>query len=173
MCQASFSVSPNDPKAELTVVQLGPEAAEVLPNLKRWAGQLKLPEVTESDLPKYVKQTQVSGEQGEIVEMTGSPESGNPPTGLLAAIVPHEGATWFFTLKAPQPIVESQKANFEAFVHSVQFVTGRPGPRQMHLNHRLPAIRLKNRPAHPFRTSSRDGRHPPAGRRSRAPMPCA
>lgn len=125
---ASFSVSQNDPKAELTVVRLGAEAAEVLPNVKRWAGQLKLPEISESDLPKYVKQTQVSGEQGELVEMTGSPASGNPPTGLLAAIVPHEGATWFFTLKAPQPIVEAQKDNFEKFVHSVQFVTGRPTP---------------------------------------------
>lgn len=125
---ASFSVSQDDPKAELTVVQLGAEAAEVLPNVKRWAGQLKLPEVAQSDLPKYVQQTQVSGEQGEIVEMTGSPETGNPPTGLLAAIVPHEGATWFFTLKAPQPIVQSEKANFEKFVHSIQFVTGRAVP---------------------------------------------
>jgi hypothetical protein len=125
---ASFSVSPDEPKAELTVVRLGAEAAEVLPNVKRWAGQLKLPDVSQSDLPKYVKQTQVSGEQGEIIEMTGTPDSGHPPTALIAAIVPHEGATWFFTLKAPQPVIESQKSNFESFVHSVQFVTGRPAP---------------------------------------------
>lgn len=124
---ASFSVSQDDPKAELTVVQLGPEAAEVLPNVQRWAGQLKLPQVSENNLPKYVKQTQVSGEQGEIIEMTGSAQSGSPPTSLLAAIVPHEGTTWFFTLKAPEPIVRSQKSNFEAFIHSIQFVTG-PAP---------------------------------------------
>lgn len=125
MRQASFSVSDKDPSAQLTVVQLGPEAAEVLPNVVRWAGQLKLATPAEADLPKYVHQTQVSGEQGQIIEMTGSAESGNPPTALLAAIVPHEGSTWFFTLKAPQPIVRSQKVNFEKFVHSVQFPAGR------------------------------------------------
>ena len=125
---ATFNVSLGDPKALLTVVQLGAEAADLLPNVKRWAGQLKLPEPKETDLSKYVHQTQVSGEQGQIVEMTGAPDSGEPPTSLLAAIVPHDGATWFFTLKASQPVAESQKANFEKFVHSVQFPSGAAGP---------------------------------------------
>lgn len=129
MESARFSVSAKDPKAELTVVRLGSEAANVLPNVVRWAGQLKLPKPAEADLPKYVRQTQVSGEQGEIIEMTGSPDSGHPPSALLAAIIPHEGATWFFTLKAPQPIADSQKANFETFVHSVQFPAG-PSPQE-------------------------------------------
>lgn len=125
---ASFKVSAEDPSAELTVVPLGPEAGALWPNVKRWAGIVKLPGVTEADLPKFVHQTQVSGEQGQIVEMTGKAEPGKPPTSLLAAIVPHDGATWFFTLKAPRPIVESQKANFEQFVHSIQFTGGRSDP---------------------------------------------
>jgi hypothetical protein len=124
---ASFSVAPEDPKALVTVIPLGPEAAALWPNVKRWAGILKLPDVTEADVPKFVHQTQVSGEQGQIVEMTGASESGNPPVSLLSAIVPHEGTTWFFTLKAAAPIVEAQKANFEKFVHSVQFSAARPG----------------------------------------------
>jgi hypothetical protein len=124
MRRATFAVSPTDPKAELTVVELGDEASAVLPNVRRWAGQLKLPEVSEGDVAKFTQQTQVSGEQSTIVDMTGSPASGSPPTRLLAAIVPHDGRTWFFTLKAPEPISAAQKANFEKFVHSVQFPTG-------------------------------------------------
>ena len=109
---ATILVDPNDPKAELTVVPLGAEASGTLGNVSRWAGQLKLPAVTETDLPKYVTQTQVSGEQSQIVDLTGSPETGNPPTRLLAAIVPHAGATWFFTLKAPAPLVEAAESQF-------------------------------------------------------------
>jgi hypothetical protein len=112
-----------DPRAELTVVPLGPESADLSRNLGRWAGQLKLPAPTDADLSKFVTQTQVSGEQAKIVNMTGSAESGSPPAALLAAIVPHGGQVWFFTIKAPEPVVTVQKANFETFIHSIQFTT--------------------------------------------------
>lgn len=121
---ATIQVSADDPKAQLTVVPLPMEAAAVLPNVQRWAGQLKLPEVAEADVPKFTQQTQVSGEQATIVDMTGPAEPGTPPTRLLAAIVPHEGRAWFFTLKAPEPLAASQKAAFEKFIHSIQFPTG-------------------------------------------------
>jgi hypothetical protein len=121
---ATFAVSADDPKAQVTVVPLPSEAGAIVPNLTRWAGQLKLPAVTDSDVPIYARQTQVSGEQSTLVDMTGSAESGTPPTRLLAAIIPHEDRVWFLTLKAPEPIVAGQKANFERFVHSIQFPTG-------------------------------------------------
>lgn len=121
MRYATIQVSAADPKAQLTVVPLPSEAAPVLPNVKRWAGQLKLSNVTEADLSKYVQQTQVSGEQAQLVDMTGSPETGNPPTRLLAAIIPHDGRAWFFTLKASEPLASAQKSNFEKFIHSIQF----------------------------------------------------
>lgn len=124
MRYATIQVSKDDPKAELTVVPLGAGAAATLPNVQRWAGQLKLPQVSDADLAKYVTQTQVSGEQAQLVDMTGSAETGNPPTRLLAAIIPHAGEAWFFTLKAAPPLVEAQKANFEKFIHSIQFPTG-------------------------------------------------
>ena len=123
MRYATFDVSA-DQNAQLTVVPLPPEAAAVLPNINRWAGQLKLPSVSEADFSKYVQPTQVSGESATLVDMTGSAESGNPPTRLLAAIVPHEGRSWFFTLKAPEPVVAGQKQKFEQFVHSIQFPAG-------------------------------------------------
>lgn len=121
---ATFDISADDPKAQLTVVPLGAEAAAVMPNVTRWAGQLKLPPVSEADLRKITQQTQVSGEQATIVDLTGSAETGTPPTRLLAAIVPHEDRTWFFTLKAAEPVVAAQKANFEKFIHSIEFPTG-------------------------------------------------
>lgn len=121
MRYATFQVSKNDPKAQLTVVRLPAAAGALMPNLIRWAGQLKLPQPTQSDAMKYVQPTQVSGEQAMLVDMTGSAESGNPPTRLLAAIIPHDSETWFFTLKAAAPLVENQKSNFDQFIHSIEF----------------------------------------------------
>lgn len=123
MRYATLLVSTDDPKAELTVVPLGAAAGATLPNVQRWAGQLKLPAVTDAELGMYVTQTQVSGEQAQVVDMTGTAETGNPPVRLLAAVIPHEGQAWFFTLKASEPLVAAQKANFETFIHSIQFPT--------------------------------------------------
>lgn len=123
---ASFQVS-DDPQAVVTVVPLPAAARPLLPNLKRWAGQLHLPEVGEADVSRYATQTQVSGEQADLVDMTGPAEGNKEPPRLLAAIVPHNDQTWFFKLSAPAPVVAAQKSNFEQFVHSVQFSAG-PGP---------------------------------------------
>ena len=119
---ASFQAG-EDPQALVTVVPLPAESRPLLPNVQRWAGQLHLPEITEADLPKYVTQTQVSGEQADIVDMTAPAEAGKEPTRLLAAIVPHADRTWFFKLMAPAPAVGAQKSNFEQFIHSIQFPT--------------------------------------------------
>jgi hypothetical protein len=123
---ATFQVA-DDPQAVLTVVALGMSARAVHPNVQRWAGQLKLPDVSQADLPKYVTQTQVSGEQADLVDMTGAAESGKEPTRLLAAIIPHDDRVWFLTLKGPEPVIATQKSNFEQFVHSIQFPAG-PAP---------------------------------------------
>ena len=117
---ATFQVG-DDPQTVVTVVPLGISARAVLPNVQRWAGQLKLPEVSQADLPRYVTQTQVSGEQADVVDMTGAADAGKEPTRLLAAIVPHIDRVWFFTLKGPQPVIAAQKSNFEQFIHSIQF----------------------------------------------------
>jgi len=132
MRYATILVAPEDPKAELTVVPLGAAAGATLPNVQRWAGQLKLPAVSEADLSKYVTPTQVSGEQAQLIDMTGTAETGTPPIRLLAALIPHDGQAWFFTLKAAEPLVAAQKANFETFIHSIQFPTGAPATAAPH-----------------------------------------
>lgn len=120
---ASFQVGP-DPQAVVTVVPLPASARPLLPNLRRWAGQLHLPEIAEADVPKYSTQTQVSGEQADLVDITGPAEDGKEPARLLAAIVPHGDQAWFFKLSAPASVVAAQKSNFEQFIHSIQFPPG-------------------------------------------------
>jgi hypothetical protein len=111
---ATFQIG-DDPKSVLTVAPLPAGAAEMMPNLQRWAGQLGLSAPSDTDGAKYVHPTQVAGEQGQVVDMTGAQQR------LLAAIVPHDNQTWFFTLKAPPEVAAAQKGNFDTFVQSIRF----------------------------------------------------
>ena len=106
---------------ELTITPLGGEAGALLPNVQRWAGQLGVQNVTEADLPKYTQTTQVSGEQAQLVDITGPASNGQPAQRLLAAIIPHDGRVWFIKLTAPDNVAAAQKTNFDAFVHSIEF----------------------------------------------------
>jgi len=123
---ATFDIAPGTPDAQLTITPLGPEAGKLQPNVDRWAKQLGLPGAAEADLPKYVVDTQISGEPSHIVDIAGPATAEKPAMRLLAAIIPHEGKTWFVKLTAPQTVAETQKANFQTFVHSLQFATGKP-----------------------------------------------
>jgi hypothetical protein len=123
MRYATIDVAPG---AQLTITPLGAESGALLPNIARWAGQLGVQNVTEADLPRYTRATQVSGEQAQLVDITGPASPDKPANRLLAAIIPHEGKVWFIKFTAPDSVAAAQKANFDAFVHSVQFATERP-----------------------------------------------
>jgi hypothetical protein len=111
------------PPVELTVVPLGQEAGALLPNLNRWEGQLGLAASTEADLSKVVKHTDINGLHVDLVDLM-SPAEKTPRQRMLAAITPHAGRIWFFKLSGPEPIVTSQKANFDAFLNSITPSTG-------------------------------------------------
>src|SRR5262249_43723522 len=49
---ATFALGPRETPLELTVTPLGKEAADVLPNVNRWRGQLGLGPLTEDELPQ-------------------------------------------------------------------------------------------------------------------------
>jgi hypothetical protein len=128
MRYATIDVAPGTEGGQLTITPLGPEAAALLPNVVRWAGQLGIAGVTEADLPKYSVDTQISGEPAHIIDITGQAAEGKPAMRLLAAIIPHDGKTWFVKLTAPQSIAAAQKSNFETFLHSLQFVADQAPP---------------------------------------------
>src|SRR5437762_12665268 len=55
MRYASFLIWPDHPEIQLTVIPLGAEAADVLPNVNRWEGQVGLDKSNLTELPKVVK----------------------------------------------------------------------------------------------------------------------
>ena len=123
MRYASFQVVADHPEIELSVIPLGPEAADLLPNVTRWQGQVGLPPSGMGDLPNVVKRVTVGNLNFDTVDLVG-PETANPRLRMLAAILAQPDKTWFFKLLGPADLIAPQAANFQAFIQSIHVGTG-------------------------------------------------
>lgn len=115
---ASFQVS-DDPKFLLSVIPLGMEAGELVPNVNRWEQQLGLPASPADKINDVVKKVSTNGIDINTVDLTG-PESANPRMRMLAAMTNAGGQVWFFKLTGPIDTVGKQKEKFDAFVKSLK-----------------------------------------------------
>ena len=122
MRYATFAVSPEHPDVVLTVIPLPTQPNELLPNVNRWEEQVGLPPSSQDALTKLVTHVEIPPDaSADIVDLNGKdPKTGNP-TRMLAALVPHDGQTWFFKLVGPSEVVGAQKDNFNAFIRSIRF----------------------------------------------------
>jgi hypothetical protein len=73
---ATFHVD-SAPSLELTVTPLGRESGSVFDNVQRWRGQLGLPPITESELPKMLEEVKVGDTTARFVDMTGMASARN------------------------------------------------------------------------------------------------
>lgn len=86
-------------------------------NIDRWRGQLGLPPVPIDQLSPPLAKITAHGLTCSVVDFTSA---GGEPKRLLGAIVPFEGATWFFKLLGPEALVGSQKDAFMEFLQTIQ-----------------------------------------------------
>lgn len=153
MRYATFKFGPEGAQAELSVSTLPPGSGDTLRNLRRWRGQLGLPDGTDEELMAGVSAPfTVDGAQVRLMNILGPENPVAPPTSMappgtasqpatapsdkplvqqrmLTAILTRPGDVWFFKLLGPAAMVEAQKATFASFVQSVKFVekVGQPG----------------------------------------------
>ncbi len=124
---ATFRAGAGEKAAEVTVSPLGGGAGGLVMNVNRWRGQVGLPEVGAAEIQRGVKEIEVAGAKVPYVEVVG-PDKGGQRTAIFGAIAARGPRTWFFKMTGPPDVVEGQRANFEAFVRSVQFNARKEGP---------------------------------------------
>lgn len=112
MRAASFKVTDGDREVDISAMTAG---GDELANVNRWRGQVGLQPISQAELDESAREIDVDGSTGRLFELVGEKET------ILAAIVPHDGRTWFFKLMGDPTLAEREKANFEAFVTSVKF----------------------------------------------------
>ncbi len=106
------------PGAELAITAFPGAVGGDLENINRWRAQLALPPVTEADLAGLKQHLDVGALHIDLVELTGT-AAGAKQT-MITAIVPHDGAKWFFKLTGPETVVAREKPAFVAFVRTIR-----------------------------------------------------
>ncbi len=118
MRKASYSIDgAGAADADFSITAFPGDVGGELANVNRWRGQLQLPPVTEAEFSTSVQRLEHDGLRFAVVELVGS---GDPQQRILGAFVPYGGATWFFKLMGPAPVVERSRTAFLAFLDTVK-----------------------------------------------------
>ena len=117
MRKATYRVEGSGGAAELSVTAFPSDVGGELANVNRWRGQVGLPPLEAGDLEAAVSRVEANGLKVAVVELL---PPGDGADGILGAIVPFDGATWFFKLKGPVAALRASRADFLAFLHSVR-----------------------------------------------------
>jgi ABC-type nickel/cobalt efflux system permease component RcnA len=123
-------------QADLSISAFPGDAGGDLPNVNRWRGQIQLEPLAKLD-SKNSTRLKSGPHEFIVVEMLGKapPEGKKSPTMILAAILHHKDRAWFFKMMGDQPLVQSQKKPFEAFLKSVQFAAPQQAEPHVHNHH--------------------------------------
>ena len=122
MVLKSFSVGEAKAEAAVTISVLANEGGGALANINRWRGQIGLPPVTEeSQLSGLTEPLVTLAGKAILTDLLGTDARTGQPERMIAAIVPHEGLTWFYKMMGDAKVVEGQKNTFVEFVKTVQY----------------------------------------------------
>jgi hypothetical protein len=117
MRKATYGVPGGGGDAELSITAFPNDVGGELANVNRWRGQVGMAALAAADLEASVSRVEANGLKFTIVELA---PSGANAEGILGAIVPFDGSTWFFKLKGPVSTLKSAKGDFIGFLHSVR-----------------------------------------------------
>ena len=107
---AKFRVSEKDgAKAEVAISIFPSDTGGVASNVKRWRGQIGLPEVDDATATASAKPIEGAPDGSVLIEMD------NAGRGLIGAIIPREGKWWFYKMLGDTPAVTAARDAFVVF----------------------------------------------------------
>ena len=116
--KATYSVPGDAGECDLSVTAFPGEAGGELANVNRWRSQLALPAIGPDALEGAVSRVEANGLKFTIVEI--APRGDPAGKGMLGAMVPVGGSTWFFKLTGPGPSIGAAKPAFIGFLRTVR-----------------------------------------------------
>lgn len=119
MRKGSYAIgAEGGPVADLAITAFPGDVGGDLANVNRWLGQLGRPPVAAAELAAVLTPLPGAGVAMQVVDLAGG--TAEAPLRMLGAIVPHQGATWFFKLTGPDAVVAPEKAAFLEFLKTVK-----------------------------------------------------
>ncbi|WP_309398442.1 hypothetical protein [Cerasicoccus maritimus] len=120
--KGSWDIVGDGGKADMSVTVFPGDVGGDLQNVNRWLRQLGQPPVDAAGLQSMMMHLDFGGAHGHVVHLE-SPDG----QAILGAILPRDGATWFFKMQGDSALVASQEPGFLSFLESVDFSnTGNP-----------------------------------------------
>lgn len=117
MRKGSYAVGPADgPAGDLAVTAFPGDVGGDLANVNRWRGQMQLPPIDGQELAGALEALEVNGLKILVADIDGGANAER----LLGAIVPFNGATWFFKLVGPAAVVAAEADAFRAMLQTIR-----------------------------------------------------
>lgn len=104
--------------AELAITAFPGDVGGEVANVNRWRGQVQLTPIPDADVAKAVVRVSANGLAITVVDLANPGLT--PPVRLLGAMVPFEGATWFFKLTGADALVAKEKPAFLDFIKTIK-----------------------------------------------------
>lgn len=118
MRKGSFTVAgPEGATADLAITAFPGDVGGEVANVNRWRGQLGLAPLSPADATAAITHLQVNGLAVGVVDFANA---ASPAQRIHGAMVPYQGATWFFKLVGPDAVVAPEHDAFLAFLKSIK-----------------------------------------------------
>jgi len=104
--------------ADLSITAFPGEVGGEVANVNRWRNQLQLPPLDDAAVAAAVTRVDRNGLKFTLVDFASAGPAASQR--IVGAMVPFEGATWFFKLMGPDAAVAKAKPAFEAFLATVK-----------------------------------------------------
>tara|TARA_B100001248_G_scaffold262736_1_gene261963 strand:+ start:17373 stop:17912 length:540 start_codon:yes stop_codon:yes gene_type:complete len=117
MRKGRWNIARDNQKAEVTAAAFPGDVGGDLANVNRWLGQIGLSSIDAPTLEKQSLWVAIDGKTCRLLILY----SDDTPQAIIAAIVPHQGSTWFFKLMGETALVLQEEAAFRAFLDSIHF----------------------------------------------------
>ena len=118
MRKGSYAVPGNGGvDADLSITAFPGDVGGEVANVNRWRNQLQLPPLDDAAVASAITRVERNGVKFTLVDFAST---GAAPQRIVGAMVPFEGATWFFKLMGPDDAVAKAKPAFEAFLATVK-----------------------------------------------------
>lgn len=117
MRKATYSVPGAGAAADLSITAFPGDVGGELANVNRWRSQIGLTPLHAEDLDATVNHVSANGLDFTVVELASAGDGNGK--GIIGAMVPFAGSTWFFKLSGPGASLRASKTAFLTFLRSV------------------------------------------------------
>lgn len=115
LSRLAFEVKDGDRQVEFTATPLAAGAADLLPNVNRWRGQVGLSPTTPDKLEQEAEQISMGDVSGHYVRIIGRERA------ILGVIAVVGDQAWFMKLIGDASLAAREQKSFESLVKSIRF----------------------------------------------------